>query len=850
MNFDCSSFPNLLRLDLKYNELTGTIPLNIGILSKLQFLDLSTNSLNGSLPLSIANLTQVFELDVSRNNLTCELDRRLFPDGTGVTKTGLMSLKNLLLSQTGLGGLIPSEIANSKNLVILALDGNHFFGRIPPSLGNLSQLQTLLLCENQLSGQIPQNIGTLSKLTNLFLFKNRLSGLVPKEIGNLSSLTALHLAENNFSGQLPQQVCRGGKLVNFSAAFNNFVGPIPITLRNCQSLFRVRLEHNRLTGRIDQDFGVYPNLRYIDLSYNRLQGELLPNWGECRNLSLLNIAGNMIGGKIPDEIVQLNQLRSLDLSSNQLSGAIPANLGELSQLSYLSLQDNKLSGQIPVGIGGLSNLETLDLSTNMLTGPIPYQIGDCSKLRHLCLSKNLLNGMIPYQIGNLVHLQDLLDLSYNSLTGEIPAQLGKLTSLEKLNLSHNNLTGLIPASLGDMVSLSSINLSYNSLEGPLPDSNVFHSASLEDLTNNRDLCGAIQGLQPCNASYTKRDSQNGDKVVIVVVASLVSTLFLVFVFVGIYVFFVPKKPRPQRISTTGNPFSIWNYNGKVVYEDILEATKDFDDMYCIGVGSSGRVYKVELPSGQVVAVKKLSSMTEDMEIEHMRSFKNEVAVLMEIRHRNIVKLYGFCSHESHTFLVYEFMERGSLANILSSDEGAKELDWVKRVKVVKGVAHALSYMHHDCTPPIIHRDISSKNVLLSSELGAHVADFGTARFLKPDLSNWTKIAGTYGYIAPEFAYTMVVTEKCDVFSFGVLALEVMMGKHPGELICYVHSSVDQNIHLKDLLDPRLSLPTDQKMVDELAFLEKLALSCLHDNPQSRPSMQFVSQQLEMKSAYD
>ncbi|KAK9266418.1 hypothetical protein L1049_012437 [Liquidambar formosana] len=316
-------------------------------------------------------------------------------------------------------------------------------------------------------------------------------------------------------------------------------------------------------------------------------------------------------------------------------------------------------------------------------------------------------------------------------------------------------------------------------------------------------------------------------------------LFLMFVIVGICAFFVRKKPRQLAEDVSAlqkeNPFSIWNYDGKIVYEDILEATENFADVYCIGEGGSGKVYKAELPSGHVVAVKKLSSRTGDMEIENTRAFKNEVVALTEIRHRNIVKLYGFCAHRKHTFLVYEFMERGSVASMLSNDIGAKELDWVKRVNVVKGVANALSYMHHNCTLPIIHRDISSKNVLLNSELEALVADFGTARFLKPDSSNWTTIAGTYGYLAPELAYTMVVTEKCDVYSFGVLALEVLMGKHPGELISFKRSSTNKKIHYF-VLDPRLSPPTDRKIADDLAFLEKLALSCLHENPQSRPNI--------------
>nr|AMM42858.1 LRR-RLK [Vernicia fordii] len=851
-SLDFSSFPNLLRLDLKVNQLTGNIPSNIGILSKLQFLDLSTNSLSGTLPLSLANLTQVYELDISRNNIIGVLDPRLFPDGTGATKTGLISLKHFLLQTTGLGGTIPEEIGNLKNLSLLALDENDFYGPIPPSLGDLSELTILRLSSNRLSGNIPPNLGTLSKLTDLRLFKNQLSGLVPPEFGNLSSLTVLHLSENKFIGNLPQQVCQGGKLVNFTAAFNNFSGPIPTSLKNCHTLYRVRLEHNQLTGVLDQDFGVYPNLTYIDISFNKLRGNLSAKWGQCQNLTLLKFAGNMLGGKIPVEISQLNQLAVLDLSSNQISGEIPPQLGKLSKLLRLSLKDNRLSGQVPTEIGELSNLQFLDLSMNMLSGQIPYQIGDCSRLQMLSLGKNNLNGKIPYQIGNLVALQDLLDLSYSFLTGEIPSQLGKLASLEQLNLSRNNLSGSIPASLSDMLSLIAFNLSYNNLEGPLPDNKIFGSAQPSAYSNNKDLCSdVVQGLRPCNAASARKIGGDKRNRIIILAAPMAGGLFLSLASVGFLAFL--RRWCSRNMSRVGSksssgedPFSVCYFNGRIVYEDIIEATKNFNDMYCIGEGGTGKVYKVEMPGSQVLAVKKLNYSGKDGEVSRIKIFSSEVAALAELRHRNIVKLHGFYARGKHTFLAYEFIENGSLANMLSSEKGASELNWEKRIKIVKGVAHALSYMHHDCNPPIIHRDISSNNILLNSELEAYVSDFGTARFWKPDLSNWTTIAGTYGYVAPELAYTAAVTEKCDVYSFGVLTLEVLIGKQPGELISYLQSLT----HLEDVLDGRLSLPSDQQLADKLSCVLTIAFTCLRPNPQSRPSMRNVSQLLDMMASSD
>ena len=255
-------------------------------------------------------------------------------------------------------------------------------------------------------------------------------------------------------------------------------------------------------------------------------------------------------------------------------------------------------------------------------------------------------------------------------------------------------------------------------------------------------------MRPGNASVIKKGGgKEKRKIVIVIVASLVGALLVSFAFVGIFIFLQKKSSRnmlkAENTLRTESPFSLWYFNGKVVYKDIVEASKNFDEMYCVGVGSSAKVYKVGIPGSQALAVKKLGSHAEGVGVDNIKFFTNELAALTEIRHRNIVKLLGFCFNEEHTFFIYEFMERGNLADMLSSKE-AKELNWVR---IVKGVAYALSYMHHDCVPSIIHRDISSKNILLTSDLEAFVSDFGTAKFLKPDSSNWTTIAGTYGYLA-------------------------------------------------------------------------------------------------------
>ncbi|GJT49250.1 kinase RLK-Pelle-LRR-XI-1 family protein [Tanacetum coccineum] len=388
-----------------------------------------------------------------------------------------------------------------------------------------------------------------------------------------------------------------------------------------------------------------------------------------------------------------------------------------------------------------------------------------------------------------------------------------------------------------MISLTKVDVSYNQLEGPLPKMRAFEEAPMEALRNNKHLCGNNTGSE-CPIQLRIQEHVKKFPTVILTVIPIVGFMMLVLFILVAFCYLhkrYPNETNGQRERERETLFSIWSYDGKMVYERIIEALEDFDSKHIIGVGGYGMVYKAELLP-EVFAVKKIHA-PEDGEMQNLKSFENEIRALTEIRHQNIVKLYGFCSHSRHSFLVYEFLEGGSLRKVLNDMEQAIVFDWKKRVIVVKDIAKALSYMHYDCSQPIIHRDLSSGNVLLDSDWVAHVSDFGTARLLKPDSSNWTSFAGTFGYVAPELAYTMEVTEKCDVYSFGVLTLEIIMGKHPGD---FLTSSHDMNFEsLNEVLDQRLPPPV-QEIVEQVKLLVEIAISCLRQSPQSRPSMREVT----------
>ncbi|XP_019413539.1 PREDICTED: MDIS1-interacting receptor like kinase 2-like [Lupinus angustifolius] len=788
LNF--SSFPNIHVFDFSSNFLSGRIPPTIGNLSNLQELYLYNNTLSSSIPDEVGKLYSLTHMQLSHNNLS---------------------------------------------------------GSIPLSIGNLVNLENLLLYTNKLSGPIPFTFGNLTKLKYLSLFSNNLSESIPPTFENLTHLETLQLAYNLLTGHLPHNICLGGMLTKFSATNNHFTGPIPKSLKNCSSLKRVRLEQNQLTENMTQGTFECPNLDYIDLSDNNLYGNLSPNWGKCYKLTSLKISDNNLSGVIPQELGEATNLRELHLSSNHLIGQIPKELGKLTLLIKLLISSNLLSGNVPIEITSLKDLQFLGLAENDFSGFITKQLGSLPNLLLLNLSYNKFVGHIPLEFDKFKQLQSL-DLSKNFFGGKIPFILGKLKYLETLNLSHNNLSGTIPSDFDDMLSLTNVDISYNQLEGPLPNIPAFQKASINALRNNKGLCGKISGLEPCPPTSSRKSHHHQNTKVIVLVLSislsiLLLTLLVVFILCRLHRSATTNENQvvePQN----QNLFAIWSYDGKMVYENIIDATEDFDNKYLIGVGGCGSVYRAELPYGEVVAVKKLHSIPNE-ESYILKAFQSEIKTLTEIRHRNIVKLYGFCSHSQHSFLVYDLVERGSIDKVLQNDAHANEFHWKRRVNVVKGVANALSYMHHDCSPPIIHRDISSKNVLLDLEYKAHVSDFGTSKFLNPDSSNLTSFAGTYGYIAPELAYTMEVNEKCDVYSFGVFALEVIFGKHPGEIISstMLSSSFEvDNFSLNDNLDQRLPHPMNP-IDKEIISILRIATSCLRENPHSRPTMKYIVKEL-------
>ncbi|KAK3151146.1 hypothetical protein QOZ80_3AG0242320 [Eleusine coracana subsp. coracana] len=502
----------------------------------------------------------------------------------------------------------------------------------------------------------------------------------------------------------------------------------------------------------------------------------------------------------------------------------------------LILAYHKLVGPIPPEIGRLNELQNLSLQGNSLYGSLPPELGNCTKLQQLYLHGNYLSGYIPSEFGNLVELE-ALDLSSNTLSGSIPHSLDKLSKLKLFNVSMNFLTGAIPSS------------------GSLAN---FNEASF---VGNLGLCGkqinsvckdALQspsGSQSPSADdmLNKRTGKNSTRLVISAVATVGALLLVALMcFWGCFLYknFGKKDIHGFRVELCGGS-SIVMFHGDLPYstKDILRKLDTMGEDNIIGSGGFGTVYKLTMDDGNIFALKRIMKTNEGLD----RFFDRELEILGSVKHRYLVNLRGYCNSPSSKLLIYDYLPGGSLDEVLH--EKSEQLDWDARINIILGAAKGLSYLHHDCSPRIIHRDIKSSNILLDGNFEARVSDFGLAKLLEDEESHITTIvAGTFGYLAPEYMQSGRATEKTDVYSFGVLVLEILSGKRPTD-----SSFIEKGLNIVGWLNFLASENRERDIVDQncegvqietLDALLSLAKQCVSSLPEERPTMHRVVQMLE------
>ncbi|GJZ94201.1 kinase-like domain-containing protein [Tanacetum coccineum] len=836
-------------LRLGYNELVGSIPKEISFLSKLTYLAVDTNKLTGGIPPFLANITSMVTFSAKENPF---------------------------------GGSIPDTLGRWKSLSQFGSGDCSLSGTIPHSIYNLSLLTVFSLPDNQLTGSLPLEIGAmLPNLEYLQLYSNQLNGVIPPSISNCSKLGLLEIGDNNFRGKLTIDFSKLSDISNISFHNNNlhgvgqaddmnfinslkncsrlrvlnlyncnFQGSLPSSIGNLSNqLEYLDLEGNHLHGNVPSSIGSLVGLTTLDLGLNQFKGKIPVAIGKLQNLQILSLYHNQFSGPIPYSIGNLSSLNTLWLYSNRLERHIPSSVGDCHNLLALSLYDNKLRGNIPKQLLLLPSLTiTLNLSQNQLSGSLPTEVGVLKMLTNLDFSNNNLSGEIPSTLGGCTSLSSL-SLQGNLLTGVIPPSLSSLKGLAKLDLSHNKLSGQIPLFL-EQFSLEFVNLSFNDFEGEVSVKGVFTNASAFSISGNNRLCGGVVELGLPKCKGTKKHKKRFPTFLIVIL--IASTLFTILG--SVYVICKKKSNGHPSQSSRREQFL------KLSYNQLLKATDGFSEANLIGKGGFSSVYRGILDSDgdSYVAVKVLHLQNRGAH----RSFIRECEAWRNIRHRNLLKIITSCSSvdfQGNDFkaVVYEFMPKGSLHDWLHSNAITSRLNLLQRINILMDVACALDYLHNRCQTTIIHGDLKPSNILLDDEMVAHVGDFGLARFLGADANqnSSTGIKGTIGYAPPEYGLGSEMTSSGDVYSYGILLLEVMTGKNPTDdifkegLSLHKFASVAFPDHVIDVIDgDAIVLQSTEanalKMEECLIAIVKIGISCSVDSPSQRMKIEIVVNELQ------
>ncbi|XP_022882537.1 probable LRR receptor-like serine/threonine-protein kinase At3g47570 isoform X4 [Olea europaea var. sylvestris] len=813
-------------MDLSVNKFSGEIPSWLHFLTKLQVLYLYTNSFTGFIPPSLFNISTLQFLDFSFNPLQGKI-----PEEIG----NLHNLKILALQDNRLTGVIPLQIFNISTMKIFAFTGNNLTGNLPLNICHgFPRLQGLYLSKNELGGEIPSNLSECLQLQDLSLSNNRFSGSIPGEIGRIRTLQNLLLGSNDLYGAIPRELGNLDNLKELDMGSNFLNGSIPASIFNISSLQHIDFERCNLSGNLDPNsIANSSKLTTIMLSFNDFNGPI-PNFqGKLRFLEKLHLAYNNFISESPElsfitSLTSCRYLTSLAFGNNPLNGILPLSIGNLStSLQYLYGHSCDLRGSIPNEIGNLTSLIKLSLSDNELIESIPASMLNLQKLQGLYLQRNKISQSIPDSLCQLHNLYVLL-LSQNLITGAIPRCIGNITTLRYLYIDTNRLTSSIPASLWLQKDLLGLNLSANTLSGSLPQEiGKLKATYLIDLSVNRfsgSIPSAIGDLLTLSNLFLAHNALQG---------SIPESMALATYAIG--------KCRRKYLVENGVDFAPVT-TLRVSYYELLRATEGYSESHLLGTGSLGSVYRGTLNNGRDVAVKVFNLQQQNA----FKSFEVECEVLRNLRHRNLCKVISTCSNPDFKALVLEYMSNGSLEKWLYSNDNV--LDILQRINIMIDVAYALEYLHYGYSTPIVHCDLKPSNVLLDENMVAYLSDFGIAKLLGEGESNAnTTTLGTLGYIAPEYGLEGSVSIKCDVYSYGIMLMEVFTRMKPNDekysgdltLRSWVNDSMPNAI--TQIVDSNLLGPEElsTKKLKCLLSIMELALNCSIESAGERVNMKEV-----------
>ncbi|KAK8573124.1 hypothetical protein V6N13_099939 [Hibiscus sabdariffa] len=841
---ECSDHPendgyiHVERLQLQNMNLSGTLVPELGQLSRLIILDFMWNALTGSIPKEIGQIS---------------------------------TLELLLLNGNNLSGSLPDELGYLSKLNRFQIDENNLSGQIPKAYANLSSVKHIHFNNNSLSGQIPPELSQISTLLHLLLDNNNLSGYLPPDFSNLPDLRILQLDNNNFNG------------VDIPASYGNFSRLVKLSLRNCS-----------LQGEVP-DISRIPRLSYLDLSQNHLTGPI-PSNKLPDNMTTIDLSDNQLNGSIPESFSDLPSLQILSLQNNFLTGPVPTNLWQnlhfnTSAILMLDLRNNSFSsieGNLNPPVNVILRLEDNPVCQN----------ASLVNISLFCGSQSRKDEMLPNSKGECQNLScpkfyEYVPASPIPCHCAAPLRIGyrlKSPSFSYFAPYFQPFGVYLTSSLNFSLYQLSIDTHvweerrlrvYLMLFPNVNHSNTFDGSEVQRIRDiyaswafdGSDLFGPYELLNfTLEGPYADLDSENKGvskhTLVAVVVGGVASA---VVISVAIIILITRRHARHYREmsrkrKTTKASMQIEGVRD-FTFKEMALASDNFNSSTQVGQGGYGKVYKGSLSDKTVVAIKR----AEEGSLQGQNEFLTEISLLSRLHHRNLVSLVGYCDEDGEQMLVYEFMPNGTLRNWLSGmnfsglvalqvlyhaltflrpAKAETNLSFGMRLRIALGSAKGILYLHTEANPPVFHRDIKANNILLDSNLNAKVSDFGISR-LAPVLEEEgavpthvsTVVKGTPGYLDPEYFLTHKLTDKSDVYSLGVVFLELLTGMEPiwhGKNIVREVNTAYESGRVLSLIDVRMGWYPSECMERMVG----LALSCCDDNPEKRPSMLEVVRQLE------
>ncbi|URD93569.1 Leucine-rich repeat receptor-like protein kinase [Musa troglodytarum] len=819
-------------------------------------------------------------------------------DGVSCTYSRVKELK---LFSMGIEGSLSGDIQNLTELTHLDLSFNKKLGGpLPPSIGNLKQLQTLRLINCNFGGRIPDEVGNLLNLTTLSLNSNNFTGRIPGSLGRLSNLNWLDLADNQLNGSLPTSSNGASgldQLVNnlhFHLNLNQLSGPIPSDLfRSNMQVIHMLLDHNNFSEEIPESIGLAQSLKVLRLDVNSLRGSIPSSINNLTSLNVLNLGNNKLTGPMPN-LTGMAALNYLNLSNNLFDPSeAPAWLLDVQNLTTLIIESGNLHGEVPQTLFSLPHLQEVRLNDNAFNGTLNMGSNISLQLEmvnfqnnnfaSVTLSSNYNNTIIL--VGNPV-----CNNRYLQETKFCRQEQDSPSYSPEVNCSHpyeGPITCRAPSFSDQSINTSQLEERISTVLHAFP---VSHSLQNHSFDVNAYL---VVELKICHQSakfFTRNETlqwfdlstQNLDLPLMYgpcvfnprpytfhknvslawIIGTAVGCAAAVFIIAGLGFYALRQKKQAKTAINLNNPFASWGSTGedagdaphiKLARCFSLDELRKFTDGFSvdneIGSGGYGKVYKGMLSDGQMVAIKRSQKGSMQGGLE----FKTEIEMLSRVHHKNLVELVGFCFEKGERTLVYEYISNGTLTKNLSGRSHVK-LDWKQRLNIALDSARGLAYLHELAKPPIIHRDVKSTNILLDDNLSAKVADFGLSTLiLDSDHGHVsTNVKGTLGYLDPEYFMTQQLTTKSDVYSFGVVMLELITARLPIEkgkyIVREVKMAMDKNdkeyYGLRDIIDP--AILNAGSLIGFQRFVE-LALQCLEDASEDRPTMNDIVKEIEVLS---